>query len=275
MGTMTLHRVQILSPNYSSRGGAGVRLIVIHASEGATTYQSLGNFFANPSSGVSSHTGIDDTLGTIGEYVTRDMKAWTAAGANPVSVQTELCVPSGASNGWSTADWISHPNMLVNTAEWIKEEAAAFGIPIVRLTPEQAQSNGRGVCEHRDLGSWGGGHSDCGPNFPIDSVIAVAQGGTVPPIPAEEDDVFPPCAFTRDDNSQHAFYINSSGQMVHSYYVPGNPWRTEGLAHGWDPKSGVVYDPSGGNDRVWGMLANGKGAQCYWSGKAWTTQALP
>ena len=74
---MTLNRVAIPSPNYSSRGGTAVRLIVLHTAEGALTYQSLGNFFANPSSGVSSHAGIDDTPGTIGVYVKRGDKAWT------------------------------------------------------------------------------------------------------------------------------------------------------------------------------------------------------
>lgn len=181
---MALRRVSMPSPNQSGRGGAGVRLIVVHSSEGAQTYQSLGNFFANPSSQVSSHTGIDNTsAGVIGEYVPRSAKAWTAAGANPVAVQTELCTPSGASAQWSTATWQSKTIMLANLAAWIAEEAAAFGIPIVRLTPAQAQGGGRGVCQHSDLGSWGGGHVDCGPGFPMDQVIAMAAGGAPAPTP--------------------------------------------------------------------------------------------
>src|SRR5262245_44525848 len=112
---MALTRKVIPSPNYSSRGGATVRLIVIHTAEGATTIESLGSFFANSSSGVSSHTGIDDTSGVIGEYVRRDYKAWTAANANPVAVQTELC----AFAKWDVAEWSRHPNMLANCAAWI------------------------------------------------------------------------------------------------------------------------------------------------------------
>jgi hypothetical protein len=168
-----LTRKQIPSPNYSSRGGAGVRLIVVHTAEGARTIEELGNFFASSSSGVSSHTGIDDKAGVIGEYVKRGNKAWTAAGANPVAVQTELC----AFASWSAAEWATHPNMLENCAKWIAEEAAAFGIPITKLTPAQAQGSGRGVCQHADLGSWGGGHWDCGGAFPIDDVLDMARGG--------------------------------------------------------------------------------------------------
>jgi len=166
-----LSRKAMPSPNWSSRGGSAVRLIVLHTAEGATTIESLGNWFANPANAVSSHTGIDDKLGIVGEYVQRSGKAWTAANANPVAVQTELC----AFAKWSTAEWNKHPNMLENCARWIAEEARAYGIPVVKLSASQAQSGGRGVCQHNDLGSWGGGHWDCGSGFPIDSVIARAK----------------------------------------------------------------------------------------------------
>lgn len=171
---MPLKRVSIPSPNYSSRGGARVTTIVLHTAEGATTYQSLGAFFQNPASGVSSHVGIDDTPGTVGEYVPRSGKSWTAASANPWSVQAELC----AFAAWSAADWSAHPQMLANTAAWIAEEAAAFGIPLTLLSATQAQDpNAAGVCQHADLGAMGGGHWDCGPAFPIQQVLSMAAGG--------------------------------------------------------------------------------------------------
>lgn len=167
---MSLARRSIPSPNYSSRSGAKVRLIVLHTAEGARTIEELGSFFANPSSGVSSHVGIDDTPATVGEYVQRGSKAWTAANANPVAVQAELC----AFADWTTAQWNAHPAMLENVARWIAEEARAFDLPIVKLTPAQAQGSGRGVCEHVDLGAWGGGHWDCGTGFPIEDVLELA-----------------------------------------------------------------------------------------------------
>jgi hypothetical protein len=170
---MALNRVWIPSPNYSSRGSA-VRLIVLHTAEGATTYQSLGSFFSSKSSGVSSQTGIDDTPNTVGEYVRRSDKPWTQGNANPYSVSTELC----AFAKWTPDEWAKHPMMLANCAAWIAEEAAAFGIPIRKLTAAQAQGGQAGVCQHVDLGSAGGGHWDCGPNFPIDQVISMALGGT-------------------------------------------------------------------------------------------------
>lgn len=166
-----LTRKAIPSPNFSSRGGATVRLIVLHTAEGSTTIESLGNYFASSSSGVSSHVGIDDKDGVIGEYVRRGDKAWTQGNANPVAVSVELC----AFAKWSPAEWGNHPNMLENCARWIMEEAVTFGLPIQKLTAAQAQGSGRGVCQHVDLGSWGGGHWDCGSSFPIDDVLARAK----------------------------------------------------------------------------------------------------
>jgi hypothetical protein len=161
------------SPNYSSRGGATVRLIVVHTAEGARTIQELGNFFASSSSGVSSHVGIDDTAGMIGEYVKRPNKAWTQGNANPVAVSAELC----AFAAWSDSEWQKHSTMLANCAQWIAEEANYFSIPLRKLTPAQAQGSSAGVCQHSDLGAWGGGHWDCGTSFPMDQVLKMAQGG--------------------------------------------------------------------------------------------------
>lgn len=174
---MNLRRVWIRSPNYTS-GHQGRRLLVVHSSEGAQTYQSLGNFFANSANQVSSHVGIDNERGVIGEYVGRGDSAWTAGNANMVSVQAELCTPSGASNNWSRNQWLAKDNMLRNLADWLREESAATGIPLTLLTNSQAQGSGRGICEHKQLGSWGGGHVDCGPNFPMDYVMDLVRGGT-------------------------------------------------------------------------------------------------
>lgn len=192
---MALTRAWHRSPNYSGRGGSSVRLIVIHATEGATTRQSLGNWFANPSAQVSSHTGIDNANdNVIGEYVKPADKAWTAANANPVAIQTELCVPSGASSNWNADRWKAHPHMLRKCAEWIAEESRRYGIPITRLDSNSSRT-GRGVCQHRDLGWAGNNHHDCGAGFPIDYVLGLARGGkpsqppkpSAPPAPPYED----------------------------------------------------------------------------------------
>jgi len=218
---------------------------VLHTSEGATTYQSLGNFFASSSSGVSSHVGIDNASnGVIGEYVGRSNKAWTSCNANPVAVQAELCTPSGAAMGWSAAQWQQQSIMLANTAAWIAEESAAFGIPIVKLTAAQAQGGSAGVCQHTDLGSWGCGHSDCGPNFPIDQVISMAKGGSTPaPTPPPTPSPTPPPAGKAPPfpyPSNHYLGQPSPDPCCHSGYYGGvdnqnvATWQRQMIARGWN-----------------------------------------
>jgi hypothetical protein len=175
---MALNRLWIPTQSYSSRGGATVRTIVLHTAEGAQTIEDLGHFFQNTANQVSSHTGADDKRGMIGEYVTRGNKAWTAANANPIAVQLELC----GFASWSRNTWLnSHGNMLHNAADWIAEEAKKFGLPITELSPSQAQGSGRGVCQHIDFGAWGGGHVNCGDGFPMDKVLEWARGGGTEP----------------------------------------------------------------------------------------------
>jgi hypothetical protein len=178
---MALKRIWIPSPNYSSRGGAAVRLLVLHTAEGSRTIESLGSFFQSPSAGVSSHTGADDKVNTVGEYVSRGNKSWTCANFNPVACQIEMC----AFAAWDNAEWHRHPNMLQNVASWLAEESKAFGIPLTILSDAQAQGSGRGVCQHRQLGAAGGGHSDCGNGFPISEVVAMAGGSPAPPQPSQ------------------------------------------------------------------------------------------
>ena len=172
---MALRRDWIASPNFSNRSRKA-RLVVVHTAEGSRNYRDLGAFFSKSSSAVSSQTGIDDTPGAIGEYVRRDKAAWTQASFNSDSIATELC----AFAEWDRAEWLTHPVMLENCRQWIAEECAAAGIPLVRIGASSAQGGGSGVCGHVDLGSGGGGHWDPGPEFPWDIVM----GGGVPIPPA-------------------------------------------------------------------------------------------
>lgn len=235
---MSLTRVPMPSPCYSSRGGQGVRLVVIHTAEGARTIESLGNFFANSANEVSSHAGADDKVNTVGIYVERPNKAWTAANYNPVAVQIELC----AFAAWSTAEWDQHPNMLDNCAKWIAEECAAFGVPLKRLSAAEAQGSGRGICQHIDLGAGGGGHVDCGNGFPMDRVIQMAGGadvGTAPPSqpsPPKPGGAAPPFPYPAD----HYLGRPDPDPHCHSGFYGGvdqanvSTWQAQMRARGWN-----------------------------------------
>jgi len=240
---MSLNRVWIPSPCYSSRGGQSVRLIVLHTAEGATTIESLGNWFANSANQVSSHTGADDKVNTVGEYVRRDNKAWTSSNANPVAVQIEMC----AFAKWSADEWAQHPNMLANCAAWVAEEAAHYGIPIRALSSSEAQGGGTGVCQHADLGSWGGGHWDCGGGFPMDQVLQMAGGVPGPgpaPTPPQPGGPAPPFPYPPQD------YLGQARPDPHchsGYYASDRPnvatWQGQMAARGWSIGVDGQYGP--------------------------------
>jgi hypothetical protein len=208
-----------------------VRLIVLHTSEGAQDFASLGSYFKGNVS-ASSHVGIDNrSRGVIGEYVKRGNSAWTQASANPVSVSAELCTPAGAAANWSRDYWLSSQKvMLDNAAAWVAEEAAALGIPLAALSASQAQGSGRGVCQHNDLGSWGGGHYDCGKGFPLDYVMSAAggSGGTPPPSGGGSA---PPLSVD---------YFGTS----HNATVPDvRTWQQQMRSRGWTIGVDQVYGP--------------------------------
>lgn len=168
------------SPNFSGRGAAKVRLIVIHTAEGARTAADLGRYFHNAAVQVSSHVGIDEQ--NIQQYVPYEQAAWTVRSANPISDNAELC---GFAK-WTRDEWLNqHRGMLQHTAAWIAERCAARGIPIVKLTPAQVAAGQAGVMGHVDwtVGMKDGSHSDPGPGFPWDVVIAMAKG-QAPPSPS-------------------------------------------------------------------------------------------
>ena len=189
-----LNRVQIPSPNHSG-GRPSSSLIVVHTSEGATTFRNLGNFLANPSSQVSYQVGFDDTSPTeIGEYVAPNLTAWAAMQANSLGEHGCLCTPSGASYGWDRSEWLRHDTMLRACGAWIGEEADRWGIPIVKIDANDIQSGRPGVCGHRDCSAagLGGDHGDPGPHFAWDVVLAYALAGAdFPPIPAGPVAVYP------------------------------------------------------------------------------------
>ncbi len=176
----------IASPNYSGRGGHTVRLVAIHTAEGALTATALGNYFAQSTSQVSSHVGIDDS--SVIQYVDYAYATWTMLDANPVSDQAELC----GFAAWSRDTWLTqHRGMLDQAAAWIRSRCLARGIPIQKLTPAQVGAGQAGVCGHWDwtLGTGEGTHTDPGAGFPWDYVMNRAANPPAPqPDPSDDEE---------------------------------------------------------------------------------------
>jgi hypothetical protein len=217
----------IASPNFSARGKAPVRLVVIHTAEGARTTASLGAFFAKKATGASSHTGIDDK--GIEQYVPYDKTAWTIRSANGISDNVELC---GFAK-WTRAQWLDeHTPMLRLCAQWIRERCTARGIPIKKLTPAEVAAGKAGVIGHVDwtVGMKDGSHTDPGPGFPWDVVIGWAANTTTT---ATEE--------KPDMDARQAAQLAAVLKELTGNPEPGNfstPWPT--WAGGTDEKFTVV-----------------------------------
>jgi hypothetical protein len=85
--------------------------------------------------------------------------------------------------------------LLENTAAWAAEESARWGIPLTDLSASQAQSGGRGVAYHGELGPDGCGHSDPGAGYPLDVVLEMARGGAPETKPLESDGMIVSAAY--------------------------------------------------------------------------------
>jgi len=136
------------SPNFSSRKGADVRLIVYH--ETAGHYRSDVSWLCNPKADASAYFVVREDGGEVTQLVRLRDKAWTQAWYNPVSVGVE------------------HSNVTAkgySTEAQLRASARIFGwlLNLYDLPTRWARGGvGAGVCRHLDLGAAGGGHTQCG-----------------------------------------------------------------------------------------------------------------
>lgn len=166
----------IASPNFSGRGGARVRLLVVHTTENnadVTPASNVANYFAQASSQVSSHVVIDDD--NVIQCVDYNNAAWTCAGYNTVSENAEMIGYAAYGPG----DWARHAGTIERTAQWLRDRAAARGIPLVYLSAADVVAGRSGWTSHLNLGAVGGGHHDPG-DAAIAAITAALQEDDMP-----------------------------------------------------------------------------------------------
>jgi Putative peptidoglycan binding domain/N-acetylmuramoyl-L-alanine amidase len=256
------------SPHYNS-GGLNRRVIAFHTTEGATTCESLANWLTNPSSKVSYHFAVDMSHGDnwVMQYVRDGDRAWAQASYNSQALSICFCTPSGAASGWSRSTWLSKGAMLTAAARLAGELSRQFGIPLVGLNNSQAQGSSRGLCEHKNFGSAGGGHHDCGPGFPMDEIIKRAGGSASAPAPpsgGQPGTKAPPMPadsqpwFGRDARSR------SSGVRTWQQQMKNRGWKigvdgifgneSDGVCRKFQAEKGLAVDGKVGAqtwDRTW------------------------
>lgn len=184
----------VWSPNrYHPRTLGAPRWIVVHTQEGGGTARGLAAYLANPASQVSYHVANDDR--EVLKCVAEDDTPWAASNANPYAFH--ICL-AGSYSAWSRSKWLetdaadgkNEDLELTNAAKVVAWWCWKYNIPADYIGGRGVPWGRDGICGHMDLGTWGGGHHDPGPNFPWDELIRRVKaflGGSapvvIPPLP--------------------------------------------------------------------------------------------
>jgi N-acetyl-anhydromuramyl-L-alanine amidase AmpD len=133
------------SPNFSSRGGTRVDLIVLHDCEGS--YEGSIRWFEMSQSKVSAHYVVREDGGEVTQMVDLADNAWHACAFNRRSVGIEM-------GGFARRGF--DPLLLATTGRIFAYLCHHLQIPV-----RHARGGvGPGIASHSDLGAAGGGHHD-------------------------------------------------------------------------------------------------------------------
>jgi N-acetyl-anhydromuramyl-L-alanine amidase AmpD len=133
------------SPNFSSRRGTRVDLIVLHDCEGG--YEGSIKWFASSQSNVSAHLVVREDGSEATQMVDLADNAWHACAFNRRSVGIEM--GGFASRGFA-------PPLLATVAR-----ISAYFCHHLQIPVRHARAGvGPGIASHHDLGPQGGGHHD-------------------------------------------------------------------------------------------------------------------
>jgi hypothetical protein len=159
----------------SSRGGAQVRWLAVHSTEGIMRAADLRAWAAWPGSSHASADQYGNLLTPADGFVPYERAAWTLRNGNPVSENLELC----AFAGWTVLEWTARPQLLELCARWLADRYRAHRgrIPLVKLTVAQVRAGLPGVIDHDDYtdATGDGTHWDVGEQFPWSIVIPRAR----------------------------------------------------------------------------------------------------
>lgn len=176
-------RVNVHPDRYGSTKTLGPNLwAVLHSSEGGestSAAEGLASYMTRPgdrpngSGGVygSSYQVVFDTDQVI-PCVPYDVVSYSAGGANAQGVHG--CFPGRA--GQTRAQWLDPVSraMIRQAAAWLLDVEVSLLIPTTRITAVQMRAGQRGYCDHATVTLAFGktDHTDVGPNFPWDVLLA-------------------------------------------------------------------------------------------------------
>ncbi|MFC9786424.1 N-acetylmuramoyl-L-alanine amidase [Rhodococcus sp. NPDC127528] len=161
---------------------SGVRpttqFLAIHTSEGALTIESLLAWCADKNRGASYNTMID-RQGRTGRCNDDQYAPW-AAGWTGNARGWHVCLLGFAAQ--SRGEWLSYTGQLDRLADMLAFYCRKYQIPAVWLTAADVRAGKRGICGHAEISeAWREvNHTDPGPNFPKDVLIAKVAAKLAP-----------------------------------------------------------------------------------------------
>lgn len=224
------------SPNYSSRNGQKVRLIVCHDCEGS--YSGSVSWFSMARSQVSAHIVLREDGAQATQMVAWGNKAWHAVDVNSYSEGIEAAGYSA--KGLGADEWQALANIVAFRLR-------ANGIPCQRAT---SSNNWTGYCQHRDLGAMGGGHLDVTQDMNVwmafQKLVAAAYQDTMPvswdygssaPAAQELPAGFKPCGTQRHDLVDGS--LAWAQMRLNALGISSSPLTVDGI-EGPDTRNAIV-----------------------------------
>ena len=154
------------------------RLIVLHSTETPTnTARAVARNFQDPAARASAHwvVGADGIISCVDESDT----AWAAPGANHDGIQIEQ-----AGYAYRT-DWTGGEGaqVVAQTARLVAQICTRWGIPIRHLIDADIANGHAGIVTHAQISRVyrQSDHTDPGPNYPLSTLLAQAQGTPATP----------------------------------------------------------------------------------------------
>jgi N-acetyl-anhydromuramyl-L-alanine amidase AmpD len=153
-------------------------VVVIHdteGNEGITSAEDGAAYDKRRTDGTSTHF-FTDPNSTVQCVYTWDQANAARATGNHIGIHIEMCGKASQTK----AQW-GDPNsaaMIDNTAKLVARLCKKYGFPVRRLTVQELQNGGKGIVGHVDITRAFGesDHTDPGPNFPWETLIAKANG---------------------------------------------------------------------------------------------------
>lgn len=157
----------------SGRAGYQVQYIVVHHTAGSERSDSAENgaaYDARRTDGTSTHYFCDQNS-TVQCVYTWDRANAAYHYGNRLGIQYELCGTLQTRGQWLDP---ASDGTLWQAAKQMARDCLKYGIPVRKIGPAEMKAGQKGICGHADV-TWAyglGDHTDPGPHFPYDVLLA-------------------------------------------------------------------------------------------------------